>query len=325
MTTKKLEEKILALERQLCNCCKMLPTTDGIPTEAPTNGQTVKVDFSAGIIYYYDSDTNTWESISGGGGFFTSSINPIATPVVQDANFSVYDIDNLDQLNINAGVGGQIILTTEGITGDSSVGITDGSVVLGYTGDDLTYSSIVVSNDIVSLGTTNGQIYLSDGGTNYANPQQDNTKDSIVVLDTTNGKVHLRDAASIGGGALPYYEAILRIEDVGGDLQVTEEITNTFPGTVWSTNSPTSAGAQNGFELWPVGYGITFGAGDSPNLGPQNNMTYAADGTVVQFTLYGNGLDNIGILPSLLTATTTTPSNTAFVGHNFIMVIRHYI
>lgn len=200
MTTKKLEEKILALERQLCNCCKMLPTTDGIPTVAPTNGQTVRVDLSAGIIYYFDSDTNTWESISGGGGFFTSSINPIATPVAQDANFSVYDIDNLDQLNINAEVGGQIILTTEGITGDSSVGIIDGSIVLGYTGDDLTYSSIIVSNDIVSLGTTNGQIYLSDGGVNYANPPQDDTKDFIVVLDTTTGRAYLRNAATIGGG-----------------------------------------------------------------------------------------------------------------------------
>lgn len=200
MTTKKLEEKILALEKKFCNCCKVLPTTDGIPTEAPTNGQTVRVDFSAGIIYYYDSDTNTWESISGGGGFFTSSINPIATPVAQDANFSVYDIDNLDQLNINAEVGGQIILTTEGITGDSSVGIIDGSIVLGYTGDDLTYSSIIVSNDIVSLGTTNGQIYLSDGGVNYANPPQDDTKDFIVVLDTTTGRAYLRNAATIGGG-----------------------------------------------------------------------------------------------------------------------------
>jgi hypothetical protein len=207
MTNKKIEEKLLALERWLCNCCKVLPTTNGIPTIPPTNGQTVKIDLSTGIIYYYDSDTSTWEPTptGGGGGFFTSSVNAPAGAVIQDGNSGNYTIDNLDQLNVNAGVGGQIILTTEGISGDSSVGAVDGNAYLAYEGSG-NRATVIATEDYVLLLSTNGNLHLSDGGTLYSNPPSDDTLDSIVVLDPSDGKVYLRDAATIGGGGAAYVE-----------------------------------------------------------------------------------------------------------------------
>jgi hypothetical protein len=298
MTTKKLEEKILALERQLCNCCKMLPTTDGIPTEAPTNGQTVKIDLSTGIIYYYDSDTSTWEPTptGGGGGFFTSSVNAPAGAVIQDGNSGNYTIDNLDQLNVNAGVGGQIILTTEGISGDSSVGAVDGNAYLAYEGSG-NRATVIATEDYVLLLSTNGNLHLSDGGTLYSNPPSDDTLDSIVVLDPSDGKVYLRDAATIGGGGAAYVEVTYAAAEalVAGSTLVPGtlyKITDRGDRGIFLTALSVNEFSQTGHRLMliPTSYaegasvtynGNVYTSKSVFNKGRFDNLEYAVDDLII--------------------------------------------
>lgn len=328
MTTKKLEEKILALERRVCNCCKVLPTTNGIPTEAPTNGQTVKIDLSTGIIYYYDSDTSTWEVASGD--THMGNTNLVFTgPRTYDGAGADVIYNDLSSLDVNTtGAGGVQLVNEDSGTGEGSFAdVSNGRAEIGASSSyGSSVGSLAVTQTETVWGHANSAYYLGDGFITLP-PTLDDAQDQVIAIDESTGRLYRRTVASIGGsGALPYYEAILRIEDVTGDLQVTEEIANTFPSTVWSTNTPSSGSAQNGFELHPVGSGIDYTPLGFAVFGSQTNIFYSpTDGTVAQLVLYGNGVENIGVLPTLMATVITSPSNTFFVGINMIVVIRHYL
>lgn len=121
-TRKTLEEKLRTLEQQICNCCKVLPTTDGIPTEAPTNGQTVKIDLSTGIIYYWDGDS--WEISNG-----YSTVNHVGIKIDGGGAEIIAGYKDRFRVPYNANIiGWEIFETTEiPIEGDIVIDIARGT------------------------------------------------------------------------------------------------------------------------------------------------------------------------------------------------------
>lgn len=168
-----------------------LATTIGPPVLPPTNNyQKVKIDLATGIIYYYDSDSSTWEVASGDTHMGNTNLTFTGN--------RTYDVDNRV---ITYNDADSIIINTVGAAG-SSINLTNGGDysavdidlkrvdITGSSGSGTASSFVYVTDAALYLGNSVGAYYLGDGAFVPTPTASDVTPDYLVGIDSTTGRLY---------------------------------------------------------------------------------------------------------------------------------------
>lgn len=168
-----------------------IATTTGAPILPPTNNwQKVKIDLSTGILYYFDSDSSTWEVASGDTHMGNTDLTFTGSRVydVDNHGITYNDVDNLT-INTVGAAGASINLANGGTY--AAVDLDLGRVDLtGNSGGGADYSTVNVTDAALILGNSAGVYYLGDGGFTPTPTASDVTPDYLVGIDSTTGRLY---------------------------------------------------------------------------------------------------------------------------------------
>lgn len=165
--------------------------TEGAPVDPPEAGDpSVLIDLSTGVIYYFDSDSLTWEVAAGDTHMGNTDLTFTGNRTYDvSGNEVIYN--DAGHFEINAADPQGIELNNLVGTNSASVFVLDGRVDINATSSSGTdYSSVNVDDASVGMSNSAGAYYLGDGFFALTPTLDDVTADFGIGISSLTGRLY---------------------------------------------------------------------------------------------------------------------------------------